>query len=108
MGFYPVAPGTDEYALGSPLFKKITLNLENGKKMVINASDNNQANRYIGSMKVNGKEYDKNYITYPMLMEGGEIDLEMTDKPNMERGTSAEAAPYSFSTDASNPVNAKK
>jgi predicted alpha-1,2-mannosidase len=108
MGFYPVAPGTDEYALGSPLFKKITLNLENGKKMVINASDNNQANRYIGSMKVNGKEYDKNYITYPMLMEGGEIDLKMTDKPNMERGTSAEAAPYSFSTDASNPVNAKK
>ena len=99
MGFYPVAPGTDQYALGSPLFKKVTLNLENGNKMVINAPENNHANRYIDKMTVNGKVYDKNYITYPMLMDGGEIDFKMTDKPNTERGTAQEDAPYSFSLD---------
>ena len=67
--------------------------------MVINAPENNHANRYIDKMTVNGKVYDKNYITYPMLMDGGEIDFKMTDKPNTERGTAAEAAPYSFSNE---------
>jgi len=97
MGFYPVAPGTDQYALGSPLFKKITLNLENGKKMVIEAPDNSSDNRYIESMTVNGKSYDRNYITYPMIMDGGVIDMKMSDKPNKQRGTAEEDAPYSFS-----------
>ena len=97
MGFYPVAPGTDQYAIGSPLFKKVTINLENGNKMVINAPENSEKNRYIDGMKVNGEKYDRNYITYPMLMDGGEIDFKMTDKPNKERGTREEDAPYSFS-----------
>lgn len=97
LGFYPVAPGSDEYALGSPLFKKMTVNLENGKKLVINAPNNSDANRYINRMTVNGKEYDKNFITYPMIMEGAVIDFDMTDKPNLTRGTSEESLPYSFS-----------
>lgn len=99
MGFYPVAPGTDQYAIGSPLFKKITLNLENGNKMVIEAPDNNAANRYIGSMKLNGKTYDKNYITYDDILNGGDIRFDMTDKPNTSRGTDESAFPYSFSNE---------
>lgn len=108
MGFYPVAPGTDEYALGAPLFKKLTLNLENGNKVVINAPENSAENRYVNEMRVNGHVYDKNYLTYPMLMEGAIIDFDMTDKPNLTRGTSPEALPYSFSTDPSNPLKKKK
>ncbi len=99
MGFYPVAPGTDEYALGSPLFKKVTVNLENGKKLVIDAPANSETNRYIGRMTVNGKVYDKNYITYPMIMDGAVIDVEMSDKPNLERGTKDADFPYSFSNE---------
>ena len=99
MGFYPVAPGTDEYALGSPLFKKVTVNLENGKKLVIDAPANSETNRYIDRMTVNGKVYDKNYITYPMIMDGAVIDVEMSDKPNLERGTKEADFPYSFSNE---------
>lgn len=108
MGFYPVAPGTDQYALGAPLFKKLTLNLENGNKVVINAPENSAENRYVNEMRVNGHVYDKNYVTYPMLMEGAVIDFDMTDRPNLTRGTSGDALPYSFSTDPTNPLNKKK
>ena len=99
LGFYPVAPGSDEYALGSPLFKKMTVNLENGKKLEINAPANSDKNRYINRMTVNGKEYDKNYITFPTIMEGAVIDFDMTDKPNLTRGTSDQSLPYSFSNE---------
>ncbi|MDR0824288.1 MAG: GH92 family glycosyl hydrolase, partial [Prevotella sp.] len=58
IGFYPVCPGTDEYILGSPLFKEVTLNLKNGNKVTINADNNNKANRYISDMTVNGQKYD--------------------------------------------------
>ena len=97
LGFYPVAPGTDQYALGAPLFKKAVLNLENGRKVTINAADNTGDNRYIRDMKVNGKVYDKNYITYPALMDGAVIDFGMSDKPNFSRGVSESSYPYSFS-----------
>ena len=97
MGFYPVAPGTDEYALGSPLFKKVTINLENGNKMVIEAPDNDASKRYVESMKLNGKSYDKNYIKHGELLEGGTISFDMSDKPNTSRGTDESAFPYSFS-----------
>ena len=50
-------------------------------------------------MTVNGKEYDKNYITFPMIMEGAVIDFDMTDKPNLTRGTSDQSLPYSFSNE---------
>lgn len=99
LGFYPVAPGTDEYALGSPLFKKATINLENGNKLVIEAPANSPENRYIEKMTVNGKPYDKNYITYPMVQDGGTIVFTMTDEPNLSRGTSPDSAPYSFSNE---------
>lgn len=97
MGMYPVAPGTDQYILGSPLFKKVTLNLENGKQIVIESENNTPKNRYVQSMTVNGQNYTKNYLTYKQLTDGAVIKFNMGAKPNKEKGTSEADAPYSFS-----------
>ena len=99
MGFYPVAPGTDQYVLGAPLFKKITLNLENGRQFVIDAPENSSRNIYIDGITIDGKDYDKNYITHGMIDNGGGMEIKMSDKPNMTRGTTEEAYPYSFSNE---------
>jgi predicted alpha-1,2-mannosidase len=97
LGFYPVCPGSGEYALGSPLFKKVTLNLNNGKKVVIAAPDNDKSKRYVSSMSVNGKDYTKNYITHETLINGANIGYRMSESPNLKRGTDDADAPYSFS-----------
>ena len=97
LGFYPVCPGTDQYILGAPLVRKATIKLENGKKIEISAPDNNDSNRYIKSMKLNKKSYDKNYLTYEDLMKGARLDFKMNDVPNYNRGTQTQAFPYSYS-----------
>lgn len=94
LGFYPVCPATDQYVLGTPLFKKATLHLENGKEVVIQTSS---AERYIDRMTFNGSEYTKNYLTHKDLNNGGRLEFKMSAQPNYQRGTSAEDAPYSFS-----------
>lgn len=99
LGFYPVCPGTDQYVLGAPLFKKATIHLENGKNVVINAPENSQSNIYIQDMKVNGQEYTKNYYTFPMFTNGATIDIRMGDIPNKSRGVQAEDLPYSFTNE---------
>ena len=99
LGFYPVCPGTDQYVLGAPLFKKATIHLENGKNVVINAPENSQSNIYIQDMKVNGQEYTKNYYTFPMFTNGATIDIRMGDTPNKSRGVQAEDRPYSFTNE---------
>ena len=97
MGFYPVAPGTGEYALGSPLFNKIILSLENGKKLEISAPQNSSENVYVNTITLDGAAYDKNYLTHTSLMKGGKLQFEMTKVPNKTRGTLPESFPYSFS-----------
>ncbi len=97
IGFYDVCPGSDQYILGAPLFKKITLNLENGKKVVIEAPENSADNKYIQEMKFNGKNYTKNWLSHSELMKGATISIKMGAKPNTERGTKEEDLPYSFS-----------
>jgi len=97
LGFYPVCPGSDEYILGAPLFKKATIHLENGKKIVINAPANNAENRYIKSMKFNKKTDTKNWLSHQALMKGAVIDFEMAASPNQQRGTHEKDFPYSFS-----------
>ena len=97
LGFYPVCPGSGEYALGAPLFRKATISLENGNKVTLSAPDNSRGNRYIRSMSVDGKEYDRNYLTHELLMSGPQITFEMGDTPNTTRGTAPESRPYSFS-----------
>ena len=97
LGFYPVAPGTTQYVLGAPLFKKATLHFENGKNLVINAPANSDKNIYIESMTFNGKEYTKNYLEHNELLQGGVLEIKMGDKPNKQRGVIQEDFPYSFS-----------
>jgi len=96
MGLYSVTPGTNQYTIGSPMFKKITLNLENGKKFVIDAPANDKDHVYIQSAALNGKNFTKNYITYDELTNGGELKLVMSDKPNQTRGTGAQDKPFSL------------
>lgn len=97
LGFYPVCPGTDQYVLGAPLFKKATVHFENGKTIEIKAPQNSCTNLYIKDMKVNGAEYSKNYVTHSLLQNGAVIDCVMSDAPNTERGIGMEDTPYSFS-----------
>lgn len=104
LGFYPVCPGTDEYILGSPLFKKVTLTLENGKEVIINVTNNNKSNRYVSSMTVDGRTHTKNYLTYGQLMKGATIDYTMSSTPNKSRGTLKTDFPYSFSNEVRNPL----
>ena len=97
LGFYPVCPGTDQYVLGTPLFQKATLHLENGKSLLIEADNNSDSTPYIRSMKLNGKSYTRNYLTHEMLTQGGRIQFVMDSKPNRKRGTEPADVPYSFS-----------
>lgn len=98
LGFYPVTPAVDQYVLGAPLFKKATLTIEGGKKVIINAPENSDANRYVETLKINSKIYDKNWLSHPELKKGMVIDFKMTNQPNLNRGISASSFPYSFST----------
>ncbi len=110
LGFYPVCPGTDEYILGSPLFKKVTLTLENGKEIKITAADNNKENRYVQEMTVNGQAYTKNYLTHTMLLDGAVVDYKMNNLPNKNRGIGKDDLPYSFSDEIAQqkPLKNKK
>ncbi|MBF0650338.1 glycoside hydrolase family 92 protein, partial [Dysgonomonas sp. GY75] len=106
VGFYPVCPGSDEYILGSPLFKKVTLNLENGNKVVIDAANNNKANRYVQSMTVDGQVHTKNYLSHDQLLKGTTINYRMAPAPNQSRGVNDNDLPYSFSKEL-NSINNK-
>ncbi|WP_082773859.1 GH92 family glycosyl hydrolase [Hymenobacter sp. PAMC 26628] len=97
MGFYPVCPATDQYVLGAPLFPKTTLHLPSGKDIVLNAPKNSAANRYVNALTVNGKPYDKTWLSHEELLKGAVLDFDMSATPNKQRGTAPDAAPYSFS-----------
>lgn len=99
LGFYPVCPGSDEYVLGAPLFKKATIHLENGRDIVINAPLNNASNRYMNSVKYNGEFYSKNFLKHSELIQGAIIDIEMDGTPNNLRGIKETDFPYSYSND---------
>jgi predicted alpha-1,2-mannosidase len=97
IGCYPVCPGTDEYVLGAPLFRKATLTFENGKQMVIHAPDNSAEHVYVQSLHLNGRPYTKNYVKHADLINGGVMDYRMSTQPNRERGVQPSDLPYSFS-----------
>ena len=99
LGFYPVCPGSGEYVMGAPLFKKAILTLENGKQIVLNAPDNTNENRYIRSLKMNGKEYNHNWLKHEELMDGAVLDFDMSHMPNTERGINDEDFPYSLTNE---------
>lgn len=98
LGIYSVCPGSNEFALTTPLFEKAVVNLANRKTLTILAN-NPKKNVYITKVELNGQPIDVNFITYAQLMEGGELRFTLSDKPNMERGVSSEASPYSYTKD---------
>ncbi len=99
IGFYPVCPATDQYVIGSPLFKKMTLHFENGKAFSIESPDNTEENVYIRSALFNQEVYSKNWVSHFDLLKGGSLLLRMNDKPEVKRGTGTTDAPYSFSSE---------
>lgn len=99
LGFYPVCPGSGEYAMGAPHFRQAKLHLENGKTVNITAPANSDKNRYIGQLTLNGQPYSKNYLRHDDLMKGADIKIEMVATPNTQRGITKADAPYSFSNE---------
>ena len=92
LGLYSVCPGSNEFALTTPLFEKATMKLANGKTLVV-VANNPEKNIYIDKVKLNGKTIDRNFVTYAQLMEGGELRFTLSSKPNMTRGTAVESSP---------------
>lgn len=99
MGFYPVCPGSNEYALGTPLFKKMTVHLPNGRDIKISAKNNSADNFYIKSMRLGCRSWDKNYISHSDLADGADIVFRMSSEPALDRGTDKSARPYSMSNE---------
>lgn len=99
LGFYPVTPGVDQYVLGSPLFKKATLSLENGNQFTISAENNSKSNYYIQSTSLNGKAYQNTYLQFDEIQKGGTFDFNLSKQANKEWGSKAESVPYSLSLD---------
>ena len=97
LGIYSVCPGTDEYVLGSPKFRKATITMEDGKKFVIEAKGNSKDNVYIQNATLNGKRHTSNYIHYSDIVNGGVLELQMGNQPEKTRGTAKEDRPFSLS-----------
>lgn len=95
MGFYPVCPGDPTYIIGSPLFEKVTINLENGKKFTIRANGVSNENKYIQSATLNGKAYTRTWFTHDDIMSGSELVFEMAASPNKNWGASKDSRPAS-------------
>ena len=97
MGFYPVAPGTDQYVLGAPYLPYMKVTLENGHTVEIKAPKVSDKNRYVQRVRINGQPYSKLYITHSQLTEGCTIEFDMGPKPNKKRGLATSDKPYSLS-----------
>jgi predicted alpha-1,2-mannosidase len=98
LGFYSVCPGTDQYVIGSPLFRKTTITLENGKKFVIEGRNNSASNVYLKAGMLNGKLFTRNYITYREIVQGGKLSFAMGNQPTLSRGIREADMPFSVST----------
>jgi predicted alpha-1,2-mannosidase len=108
LGFYPVCPVTGEQAIGSPLFRKMTITMENGKKLTLSAPNNSVENVYIENITINGISYSKNYFDFKTLQGGCDIQYQMSAQPNKTRGTNEKDFPFSFSNSTSiQDVNSK-
>ena len=96
LGFYPVCPGSDQYVIGAPFFKEVSIQLPNGKSLTVKAPKVSDKNRYVKKVLLNGKEYSKLYLTHADLLAGGVIEFDMASKPNKARGQKPADKPYSM------------
>lgn len=96
LGFYPVCPGSNQYVIGAPLFKKATLSMPNGKQLIINAPANNSTNRYVQSMTLDNKPWANHWLSHELLLKGGTLFFSMSNKPVIGSSFNKEMAPYSI------------
>jgi hypothetical protein len=99
MGFYPVTPGTNIYAIGTPIFPELTINMENGKTFVIKANNLSGENLYIQSAILNGNPYTKSFLNHKDIVSGGKLVFEMGPEPNKTWGTKEGDYPVSAITE---------
>jgi predicted alpha-1,2-mannosidase len=104
MGFYPVTPGTTDYMMGTPLFKQVIINQENGKTFVINAADVSSKNFYVQQAMLNGKPHNKAWFTHQDIMNGGSLNFMMGAKPTAFGTTQLPATKINDELIVLNPV----
>ena len=97
MGFYPVCPGSNQYILGAPYFPYMKVKVGEGKYLTIKADKVSDKMRYVKSVKLNGKPYNRAYINYDDIKNGAELTFEMSSKPNKNRLFKGNEKPYSLS-----------
>ena len=95
MGFYPVTPGTASYNIGSPVFRRVTVDLGGGKTFVVEADGASEDNKYVQSARLNGREWNKPWFGQGELRDGGRLELRMGDRPNKGWGAAPGDAPPS-------------
>jgi putative alpha-1,2-mannosidase len=98
LGFYPVTPASGEYVIGRPFVSRAALHLPNGKTFTIVAQNLSDANRYVGSVALNGKPLTRAFIKHEEIVAGGELRFVMQGTPNRNWATKAADRPYSMST----------
>ena len=94
LGFYPVAPGSNEYVIGRPFLDKATLNLPNGKRFTVRAENLSATNGYVGRVTLNGKPLARTFLRHQDITAGGELIFTMQATPNKDWGAAKEARPY--------------
>ncbi len=97
LGFYPVTPGVNQYVIGSPLFKKATIQLENGNSFEISANNNSRDHVYINSANLNGESFNDTWISSDVIQNGGSLKFDMSTSPNNDWATDQTSVPYSLS-----------
>ena len=102
LGFYPLQMGSTDLVIGSPLFTKATLQLENGEELVINAPENSAENVYVQDVRINGEAWDKTSVPHQLLADGATVDFEMGSEPS-QWGTAPDDAPTSVTTGSEPP-----
>ncbi|MER6614507.1 GH92 family glycosyl hydrolase [Streptomyces xantholiticus] len=103
LGFYPLVMGSGEYAIGSPLFTKATVHLEDGRELVVKAPKNSAENIYVQGLKVNGKKWNSTSLPHEVIAKGGTLQFDMGPKPSTW-GTGRNAAPISITQDDEKPT----
>lgn len=98
LGFYPVAPGSNQYIIGRPFLPRATLNLPNGKRFSVIAEGLSKTRAYIGSATLNGQPLTRAYLTHEQIQAGGELRFRMQATPNTQWATDPAQRPYSMST----------
>ncbi|EST34513.1 GH92 family glycosyl hydrolase [Streptomyces roseochromogenus] len=103
LGFYPLVMGSGDYSIGSPLFKKVTVHLENGRDLVVKAPRNSARNVYIQGVTFNGRPWNSTSLPHSLLAKGGVLEFAMGAEPSTW-GTGKDAAPVSITQDDKVPA----